>query len=107
MVVLDEYTRECLTIYAARRLRAADELEVFAGLMTRHGVSEHISSDNGPEMVVTSLRRWLTRLETKTIYITPSNPWENGYCESLNDKLREGLLEGELFYSPHVGPSCR
>jgi putative transposase len=99
MVVLDEYTRECLAIHVARHIRANDALEVFAKLMTRHGVPEHIRSDNGPEMVAASLRRWLKRLGTSTIYITPGSPWENGYCESFNGKLRDELLNGELFYT--------
>ena len=99
MVVLDEYTRECLAIHVARRIRANDALEVFADLMVRHGVPEHIRSDNGPEMVAKSLRRWLGRVGAKTIYITPGSPWENGYCESFNGKLRDELLNGELFYT--------
>ena len=83
MVVIDEFTRECLAIYVARRIRARDALEVFADLMERHGVPHYIRSDNGPEMIAKRLRRWLKRLGTETIYITPSSPWENGYCESL------------------------
>jgi putative transposase len=99
MVVIDEYTRQCLAIYVARRIRAIDALDVFAGLMETHGIPEHIRSDNGPEMVAKTLRRWLARLGTKTIYITPGSPWENGYCESFNGKLRDELLNGELFYT--------
>ena len=67
--------------------------------MTRHGIPEHIRSDNGPEMVAKVLRRWLKRLGTETIYITPGSPWENGYCESFNGKLRDELLNGEIFYT--------
>ena len=89
MVVIDEFTREGLAIHVARRIRAGDALEVFADLMTRHGISEHIRPDNGPEMVAKVLRRWLKRLGTETIYITPGSPWENGYCESFNGKLRD------------------
>ena len=99
MVVIDEYTRQCLAIYVARSIRAIDALDVFAGLMETHGIPEHIRSDNGPEMVAKTLRRWLARLGTKTIYITPGSPWENGYCESFNGKLRDELLNGELFYT--------
>ena len=61
----------------------------FADLMARHGIPEHIRSDNGPEMVAKVLRRWLKRLGTEPIYITPGSPWENGYCESFNGKLRD------------------
>ena len=99
MVVIDEFTRECLAIYVARRIRARDALEVFANLMERHGVPRYIRSDNGPEMIAKVLRRWLKRLGTETIYITPGSPWENGYCESFNGKLRDELLNGEIFYT--------
>ena len=99
MVVLDEFTRGSLAIYVARRIRARDALEVFADLMERHGVPRYIRSDNGPEMVAKKLRRWLKRVGTETIYITPGSPWENGYCESFNGKLRDELLNGEIFYT--------
>ena len=99
MVVIDEYPRQCLAIYAARRIRAKDAIEVFADLMSVHGIPEHIRSDNGPEMIAKNLRRWLARLGTKAIYITPGSPWENGYCESFNGKLRDELLNGEIFYT--------
>ena len=92
MVVIDEFTRECLAIYVARRIRARDALEVFADLTERHGVPHYIRSDNGPEMIAKRLRRWLKRLGTETIYITPGSPWENGYCGSFNGKLRDELL---------------
>ena len=99
MVVIDEFTRECLAIYVARRIRARDALEVFADLTERHGVPRYIRSDNGPEMIAKVLRRWLKRLGTETIYITPGSPWENGYCGSFNGKLRDELLNGEIFYT--------
>lgn len=99
MVVIDEYTRQCLAIHAARRIRAKDAIEIFADLMTVHGIPEHIRSDNGPEMIAKNLRRWLARLGTRTVYITPGSPWENGYCESFNGKLRDELLNGEIFYT--------
>ena len=99
MVVIDEFTRECLAIYVARRIRARDAIEVFADLMEGHGIPRYIRSDNGPEMVAKKLRRWLKRVGTETIYITPGSPWENGYCESFNGKLRDELLNGEIFYT--------
>jgi len=99
MVVIDEYTRECLAVHVARRIRAKDAIDIFADLMETHGIPENIRSDNGPEMVAKALRDWLGRLGTKTIYITPGSPWENGYCESFNGKLRDGLLNGEIFYT--------
>ncbi len=86
-------------IHEARRIRSKEALEVFADLMLRHGTPEHIRSDNGPEMVAKNLRGWLQRIGTQTAYITPGSPWENGYCESFNGKLRDELLNGEIFYT--------
>ena len=99
MVVIDEYTRQCLAIHVARRIRSRDAIDVFADLMEVHGIPEHIRADNGPEMIAKGLRHWLTRLGTKTVYITPGSPWENGYCESFNGKMRDEMLNGELFYT--------
>ncbi len=99
MVVIDEYTRQCLAIHVARRIRSKNAIDVFADLMEIHGIPEHIRADNGPEMIAKGLRNWLQRLGTKTVYITPGSPWENGYCESFNGKLRDELLNGELFYT--------
>ena len=87
------------SIHVARRIRARDAIDVFADLMETHGIPEHIRSDNGPEMVAKQLRQWLARLGTKAVYITPGSPWENGYCESFNGKLRDELLNGEIFYT--------
>ena len=99
LTLIDEYTRESLAIYAARRIRAQDVIELLADVMTTRGIPEHLRSDNGPEMVARSLRAWLERLGTKPLYIEPGSPWENGYCESFNGKLRDELLNGELFYT--------
>ena len=99
MVVIDEYSRQCLAIHVARRIRAKEAIDVFADLMEIHGIPEHIRADNGPEMVAKKLRAWLAGLGTKSVYITPGSPWENGYCESFNAKLRDELLNGELFYT--------
>ncbi len=63
------------------------------------GVPEHIRSDNGPEFVARDLRNWLADTGAKTLYIEPGSPWENGYCESFNSKLRDEFLNGEIFYS--------
>jgi transposase InsO family protein len=99
MVVMDEFTRRCLAIQVARRIRSKEALEVFADLMVRHGAPEHIRSDNGPEMVAEKLRDWLNNMGAKTAYITPGSPWENGYCESFNGRMRDELLNGEIFYT--------
>jgi putative transposase len=99
LTLIDEYTKESLAIHAARRIRANDVIDIFADVMIERGIPEHIRSDNGPEMVARKLRRWLGKLGTKTLYITPGSPWENGYCESFNGKLRNELLDGEIFYT--------
>lgn len=99
MVVIDEFTRRCLAIHVARRIRSREALEVFADLMVEHGVPEHVRSDNGPEMVAEELRNWLEHMGSKTAYIMPGSPWENGYCESFNGRMRDELLNGEIFYT--------
>ena len=99
LTVIDEFTRECLAIEVARRLRHDDVLHVLAGLFTRHGPPDHIRSDNGSEFTAIAVREWLPRLGVKTLYIEPGSPWENGYNESFNGKLRDELLNGEIFYT--------
>jgi putative transposase len=99
LVVIDEHSRECLAIEVDRRLNAQRVLETLAELFVAHGPPEHIRSDNGPEFIATALRNWLARLNVKTLYIEPGSPWENGYCESFNSKLRDELLNGEIFYT--------
>jgi len=99
LVLLDEYTRECLAIRVARRLGSYEVIETLAEVMLGRGIPEHIRSDNGPEFVATELRKWLEKVGTGTLYIEPGSPWENGYCESFNGKLRDECLNGEIFYS--------
>jgi len=100
LTVVDEFTRECLAIDVARRLNSDDVLERLAWLFVTRGVPEHIRSDNGAEFAATAVRQWLGRVGVKTLFIEPGSPWENGYCESFNGKLRDELLEREIFYSP-------
>ncbi len=99
LTLIDEYTKEALAVYPARRIRANDVIDIFADVMVERGVPEYIRSDNGPEMIAKVLRNWLARVGTKTAYIMPGSPWENGYCESFNGKLRNELLDGEIFYT--------
>ena len=99
LTLIDEYTRECLAIRVARRLGSAEVLETLADVMLGHGIPEYIRSDNGPEFIAKELRQWLAKLGTGTLYIEPGSPWENGYCESFNGKLRDECLNGEIFYS--------
>lgn len=99
MTLIDEFTRECLAIRVARRINGMGVIEAMADAMIVHGVPEHIRSDNGPEMTAKIVRQWLANVGAKTLYIAPGSPWENGYCESFNGKLRDELLNGEIFYS--------
>ena len=99
LTVLDEHTKECLAIVVARKIRSHDVLEVLADLFVRHGPPEYLRSDNGPEFTAKLVRRWLGRVGVETLFIEPGSPWENGYNESFNGKLRDELLNGEIFYS--------
>ncbi len=99
LTVIDEFTRECLAIEVARTLRHDDVLACLTELFTGRGPPGHIRSDNGAEFTATAVREWLPRVGVKTLYIEPGSPWENGYNESFNGKLRDELLNGENFYS--------
>jgi transposase InsO family protein len=97
LTILDEYTRECLAIDIGRSLKHDAVLHRLSDLFLRRGVPEHIRSDNGSEFTATAVRKWLKRLGVKTLYIEPGSPWENGYIESFNGKLRDELLNREVF----------
>jgi putative transposase len=97
--LIDEFTRECLAIRVSRKLKAVDVIEVLSDLFILRGVPAHIRSDNGPEFVAKAVRDWVSAVGAKTAYIEPGSPWENGYCESFNSKLRDELLKGEIFYT--------
>jgi putative transposase len=97
LTILDEYTRECLRIAVARRITAQDVLYELGELFLARGIPEHIRSDNGPEFTARAIRHWLKDLGVKTLYIEPGSPWENGYIESFNGKLRDELLNVEIF----------
>ncbi len=99
LVIVDEHTRECLSIDVARRLNSEDVLERLVWLFVTRGVPEHIRSDNGPEFTAEAVRAWLKRVGVRTLFIEPGSPWENGYVESLNGKLRDELLNREIFYT--------
>lgn len=99
LTLVDEYTRECLSIDVSRKLKSDDVLERLAWLFATRGVPAHIRSDNGPEFTANVVREWLQRIGVKTLFIQPGSPWENGYVESFNGKLRDELLNGELFYT--------
>lgn len=99
LVIVDEFTRECLSIDVERRLSSDDVLERLAWLMAIRGVPKHIRSDNGAEFTAGVVRAWLAKVGVRTLYIEPGSPWENGYVESFNGKLRDELLNGEIMYS--------
>lgn len=95
--ILDEYTRECLDITVERKITSHQVIERLADLFITKGIPEHIRSDNGPEFTAKAVRKWLERLGVKTLFVEPGSPWENGYIESFNGKLRDELLNGEIF----------
>jgi putative transposase len=97
--VVDEFTHECLAIRVARKLKGIDVIDVLSDLFILRGVPGHIRSDNGPEFVAKAVQAWITAVGSKTAYITPGSPWENGYVESFNARLRDELLNGEIFYT--------
>ena len=97
--VIDEFTRECLAIRVNRKLRSTDVIDVLSELFILRGIPGHIRSDNGPEFVAMAVREWIAAVGAKTAYIERGSPWENGYCESFNSKLRDELLNGEIFYT--------
>jgi len=99
LVVIDEFTRECLAIEVARSFTAMQVVDVLQYLFAVRGAPKHIRSDNGPEFVAKELCKWLDRANVETLFIAPGSPWENGYVESFNGKLRDELLNGELFLS--------
>ena len=96
LTLMDEHTLECLAIDVARSLKHGDVLERLSGLF-RRGVPKHIRSDNGSEFTAKAVREWLGRVGVKTLFIEPGSPWENGYIESFNGKLRDELLAREQF----------
>ena len=97
--VLDEYTHEAIAIRVARRLNSTDVIDVLSDLFTLRGIPGHIRSDNGPEFIAKAVQEWIAAVGAKTAYIAPGSPWENGYVESFNARLRDELLDGEIFYS--------
>ena len=99
LTVVDEYSRECLAIVVARRMRSTDVLETLATLFMTYGVPAHIRSDNGSEFTAALVRQWLEALDVQTLFIEPGSPWENGYVDSFNGKLRDERLDREIFYT--------
>ena len=97
LTILDEYSKECLAMKVDRHISSQDVIDQLYELFLLRGVPKHIRSDNGPEFTAKKIRDWLTELEVKTLFIEPGSPWENGYIESFNGKLRDELLNREIF----------
>jgi putative transposase len=95
--IIDEFSRECLRIMVDRKISSQDVIDELYNLFILRGIPEHIRSDNGPEFTARAVRRWLNRLRVRTLFIEPGSPWENGYIESFNGKLRDELLNREIF----------
>ncbi len=106
LVVIDEFTRECLAAEVGRTFTARDVMLTLQYLFAVRGAPEHVRSDNGPEFIAKELQRWLERAAVRTLYIQKASPWENGYVESFNGKLRDELLNRELFLSVPEAPTC-
>ena len=99
LTVIDEYSRQSLAIVVARKIKSHDVLHCLTDLFVKHGTPEHIRSDNGPEFTAKVVRSWLERIGVKTLFIEPGSPWESGYNESFNEKLRDEVLNREIFYT--------
>lgn len=99
LTLIDEFTRECLAIEVRRRITSKELIEVLSELFLTRGCPEYIRSDNGPEFIAVALRSWFKKLEVSPLYIEPGSPWENGYIESFNGRLRDEFLNGEIFYT--------
>ena len=99
--IIDEFTKEALTIRVARKLNSTDVVDALTDLFILRGPPEFIRSDNGPEFVAEKVRGWIAAVGAKTAFIEPGSPWENGYCESFNARFRDELLNGEIFYTLH------
>ena len=97
--VIDEFTHECLAIRINRKLKAIDVIDVLSDLFILRGVPSHIRSDNGPEFVAKAVQDWIAAVGANTAYIAPGSPWKNGFIESINARLRDELLNGEIFYT--------
>jgi transposase InsO family protein len=124
--IIDEFTRECLAIRIDHKLNSTDVIDALSDLFILRGVPSHVRSDNGPEFIAKAVQEWIAAVRARTAFIEPGSPWENGYCESFNSKLRDELLNGEIFYSlaeakivikawrryynterPHSSPGCK
>ena len=95
--IVDEYTRECLTLKVDRSITSEDVIDTLAELFAMRGVPQHIRSDNGPEFIARAIQRWTKQLSIETLYVEPGSPWENGFAESFHSRLRDEFLALEQF----------
>ncbi len=95
--IVDEFTRECLALEARRSFKSGDVIDVLKELFLIRGTPMHIRSDNGPEFIAGAIKTWLMSAKVNTLYIAPGSPWENGYAEGFHSRVRDELLESELF----------
>jgi len=99
LTIVDEYTRECLALKSGRKITSGDVIHTLSELFIQRGKPVYLRSDNGPEFTAKAVREWLEGLRVQTLFIEPGCPWENGYVESFNGKLRDELLNREIFYT--------
>lgn len=97
--VVDEFTHEAIAIRVKRKLHSLDVIDVLSELFLARGVPGHIRPDNGPDFIAEAVRKWIVAVGAKTAYIALGSPWENGYVESFNARLRDEVLNGEIFYT--------
>ena len=97
LTIIDEFTRECPAMLVARRIPSQDVIDQLFQLFILRGIPEYLRSDNGTEFTARAIRKWLAKIGVKTLFIEPASPWENGYIESFNGKLRDELLNREIF----------
>ncbi|GJE69269.1 IS3 family transposase ISMdi3 [Methylorubrum podarium] len=99
LTLIDEHSRACRRLKVARRINSLSVIEALADAVCMHGTPEHICCDDGLEIIAKALRKWVAKTGPQIHYIAPGSPWENGYCESFNGKLRDECLRQEIFYS--------
>ncbi len=99
LTVIDEFSRSCLSIKVDRTMTSSDVVTELERLITLHGAPSFIRCDNGPEFISQILQNFVTNATIKTLFIDPGSPWQNGYCESFNSRLRDELLNLEVFAS--------
>lgn len=97
LLIVDEYTRECLALKVDRGLTSEDVIDTLAELFAARGVPRRIRSDNGPEFIAHAIGRWLQQVDVETLYVAPGSPWDNGYAESFHSRLRDEFLASEVF----------